>query len=821
MHRLALLCIATGVCLVACTAQVGVNKDAGPDGGLAIGQPCMAASSCESGICLGNCCSNPCISTSDHPECTSCDSSGACQYPTVQCIPDGCDPATKSAHLASLCNNGLCIDAGETLCAASCEGTHCGLGCRGDQDCATGYRCVFFGDGGLGDGGAGDSGSGTTASGLTGTCLPQGTGGQACFTSDDCLSGYCLDGVCCNTACPFDAAHPECAYCDNTGACIYPAVTCLPGQCDPVTNSLLQPSICSKGMCPAQVASSCLAYRCRLGGCATTCLTDQDCASSGFCVQDNGKGECCPIIVNGGTLFVDLVTGTDQACCGVSRETPCRTITRALQVAKLSAAKEIEVGLAPVQRYELDLTIDGGPSIDGGLADWQSPPRGVQTDVFPLILPDGVTLHAPGIELGPLVLGGADPTVSGDGGYHATLEGETGLPLFIGINEHNSLSGPTLMHNGGTIDLSNVVIFGGMVVSGSQSLDVATVINLGLDSQGNAGGPVQFGWDENQGPLNGTKIIPPTQGLLLGINLEFGRIGPPGGPMLLTDYGHPGDSVLRIYNQQIGSWNFGLEITDGVVANLTHGTVVKGGRVDGGYGGVAGIANGGTLYLQGATIANQSLVGLMAANGLTTLEGCTITGNGCYGAAVSAESGEPGLYGNFSNFPLFYSNAWWNRQIGPGGVLQVSHSTITDNFIGVVQDGVQAKGFEGLFTDLSHDSDGGPGGNLIACNGRSHGVLDSTLACVGYASGGPGGDVWNRSVHGMSADNVTWGPTLPTVWTCDDLMTPNSCVSDAGSYCPSGVCSVNPLPAVLSPDFSGGMGSMSLSSPVLSTASCP
>jgi hypothetical protein len=332
---------------------------------------------------------------------------------------------------------------------------------------------------------------------------------------------------------------------------------------------------------------------------------------------------------------------------------------------------------------------------------------------------------------------------------------------------------------------------------------------------------VQFGWDENQGPLNGTKIIPSTSGLIIGINIEGNQaVGPPGGPMSLTDYGNPGDSVLRIYNQS--GWNFGLQITDGVVANLTHGTVVAGGRIDGGYGGLAGIGSAGTLYLQGATITNQSLVGLLAANEVTTVNGCTISGNGCYGVAVGSESTVTGIYPVSSgNQSLFYNNAHWNRYVGPGAVLHLSQSTIKDNFVGLVQDGVGENGFEGLFSDLAQSPDGGPGGNVIACNDRSHGILDATGACTAYANGGPGGNVWNRSDHGISADNVAWGPVLPTLWTCDNLLTPATCFADGGSYCSGPACLGTPLPAVLSPDINGGLGTLSAASATLGATSCP
>jgi hypothetical protein len=318
--------------LVACSTSTGGLNDAGDSGttmgNLPVGSTCGDDSSCQSGICLGRCCSTPCSTSPGHPECSACDDTGACTYPTGQCGMASCDPTTRTATAASFCSNGSCPAGATTVCAASCQGNVCGSGCLGDQDCATGFHCVL----------TGDAGSLTASS--SGSCVAQQGSGGVCLTANDCTSGLCLGGVCCSQSCIVDSAHPECTpACDSTGACIYSTQACVPAHCDPVSNALVQPSLCVQGMCQTEVSQSCGNYQCSLLGCSTSCLADRDCASSGFCVQDNGKGECCPILVSGGKLYVDLATGSDVSCCGVNPSTPCQTIARAFAVAQLSATK--------------------------------------------------------------------------------------------------------------------------------------------------------------------------------------------------------------------------------------------------------------------------------------------------------------------------------------------------------------------------------------------------------------------------------------------------------------------------------------------------
>jgi hypothetical protein len=539
-------------------------------------------------------------------------------------------------------------------------------------------------------------------------------------------------------------------------------------------------------------------------------LADQDCASSGFCVQNGAQGECCPILISGGKLYVDLVAGSDASCCGVNPSTPCQTIARAFAVAQLSAAKVQELGLSPFHGYEVDLAIDGG----GG--DWQSPPRGSQSDLFPLSIPDGVVLHAPGIELGPLSFGGGGV---GDAGYEAFLEGSPTEPVIVGINRNNQINGSASTLSGGALNLSNVVFFSGLLVTGTSDPGVSTALRLGLDSQGNEGGFVQFGWDETSGPLNGSTLIPASVGLAV-VGPNYGIAA---GPMLVDDYGQPTDQVLRIYNRQGSTqsgWIFGLQLGVGVTANLTHNLVIKGGRADGGYGGVVGLGNAGDLHLKGALIANQSVTGLLGASGTTTLEGCTITENGCFGVVVgsvrSETNGQPGL-------SQFYNTGFYHNFAGAGAILTASGTSITKNFIGLVQDGSDQSGghAQGQLTDLRFDLDGGPGGNQLSCNDRTHAFDDPGIPCQAYESGGPGSNLWNRSSHLVYADNVAWGPALPGVWSCDNLLTPTSCLSDAGTYCQvGGGCLTTPLPVVDTIDGAGA-GALSVGSPTLASGSCP
>jgi hypothetical protein len=645
----------------------------------------------------------------------------------------------------------------------------------------------------------------------------QQAAGGSCLTANDCTSGLCLGGVCCSQSCTVDSTHPECTpACDSTGACVYSTGPCIEAHCDPVNNALVQTSLCVSGVCQPEVSQSCGNYQCSLQGCTSTCLTDQDCASSGFCVEDKGKGECCPILTSGGKLYVDLIAGNDSSCCGVNPSTPCRTMTRAFEVAGLSAAKVAEVGLTPFHGYEVDLTIDGG----GG--DWQSPPRGVESDSFPVQIPDGVVLHAPGIELGALYFGGF-PT--GDAGYSATLEGTATNPVFVGINRNNQLGPNSRMNIGGTLSLSNVVFFSGLIVYGASEPDFATALNLGLDSEGNQGGVVQFGWDETSGPLNGSTLIPQSAGLAViggGDCSGCGGNGQVIGPVALTDFGGPTDSVLRVYNHtnSASSSLFGVQIGTGVVANLTHNPIIKGGRADGGYGGVVGIGNGGTLHLKGATISNQTVAGVFGASGTTTLENCTISDNGCFGVLVGSLESESNGYSGYS---LFYNSTFYQNLAGSGAVLYASQTTVTRNFLGVVQDGSDQAGGkgQGLLTDLRYGPDGGPGGNEVSCNDRSHGYSDPNIACQAFESGGPGTNVWNRSSFYFHADDVAWAPQLPGLWTCDNTLTPESCFTDGGTYCQTGGgCLTTPLPATYTVDGAGA-GRITVGSPTQASTVCP
>jgi hypothetical protein len=365
-----------------------------------------------------------------------------------------------------------------------------------------------------------------------------------------------------------------------------------------------------------------------------------------------------------------------------------------------------------------------------------------------------------------------------------------------------------------------------LVVYGASEPDISTELNLGLDSQGNQGGIVQFGWDETAGPLNGSTLIPKAVGLAVvgGGNCSGCSTIGQGvvGPVAVTDFGGPADQVLRVFNHTDSStqWLFGVQLGTGVISNLTHNPIVKGGRADGGFGGVVGIGNGGILHLKGATVANQTVAGVFAASGITTLESCTVSDNGCFGVLVGALTSETN---GTSGQSLFYNNTFFQRVSGGDAILYASQSTITRNFLGVVQDGSDqsGNGRQGLITDLRYGPDGGPGGNEVSCNDRSHGFSDPLIACQAYESGGPGTDVWNRSSFAMYADNVAWAPQVPGLWTCDNVLTPQSCFTDGGTYCQAGGgCLTTPLPATFTVDGAGA-GLISVGSGTLSSTVCP
>src|SRR5579863_9657897 len=56
----------------------------------AVAMPCTMNSQCSSGVCLTNCCTTGCDIDGGACSASSCDPSGACQYPSAQCTPPSC-----------------------------------------------------------------------------------------------------------------------------------------------------------------------------------------------------------------------------------------------------------------------------------------------------------------------------------------------------------------------------------------------------------------------------------------------------------------------------------------------------------------------------------------------------------------------------------------------------------------------------------------------------------------------------------------------------------------------------------------------------------
>ena len=95
---------------------------------------------------------------------------GATQFPPAQCVE-----CTDDAH----CNGGYC---GEFFRCGRCDN---GLEDGDERDVDCGGRCP--------------------------TCL-----GSPCSSDEECITGFCTDGTCCDLRCD-----DECAYCHDSGECMY------------------------------------------------------------------------------------------------------------------------------------------------------------------------------------------------------------------------------------------------------------------------------------------------------------------------------------------------------------------------------------------------------------------------------------------------------------------------------------------------------------------------------------------------------------------------------------------------------------------------
>ena len=339
-------CGSDGLCLTRCATVVdcasGLSCLAGSCSGKGLGEPCGAATDCQSGICQqGVCCSSSCSGS-----CLSCALPGPAAG-TCTKVPDGQDPLGQCADTgASSCGsdgfcdgNGACrpYPAGTVCAQASCTGSQeMGMStCDGKGSCKAGpsKSCSPFVCGASAClTSCTDSSqcvNATTCKADTGTCTGTPSGapnGGACTTASQCESGFCVSGHCCDSACsgicrscalagkegtctlisagtdPMnhcdDAGAASCGTdgtCNGNGGCrMYAAGTvCGAGSC--ANGMAVSAPICNgNGSCEPGQSTACAPYTCGDKVCLNSCTGSDQCASPNACSVEGGnvKGIC-------------------------------------------------------------------------------------------------------------------------------------------------------------------------------------------------------------------------------------------------------------------------------------------------------------------------------------------------------------------------------------------------------------------------------------------------------------------------------------------------------------------------------------------------
>jgi hypothetical protein len=305
---------------------------------------CQACNVSGNGTCanVANNISEPhgrCPATTTCGNTGTCNGAGACrQAPTsVQCGNASC--AGTTATLATFCSGtGSCSPAATDDCFPYiCGGTTCRVTCSSNNDCAntTTHYCT----------------------GTNGSCLPKKSLGESCGGDGECGTGNCVDNVCCSTsacagcrACNVSGSEGNCAVvpngtpephglcpvssvCGNTGTCNGGACQQTPsgtvcGSSSCSGNLFTRPATCSgAGTCAPGTVDNCGFFACTMGGCRTTCNSDGDCQSNGYC---SGPGGSCLEKRMAGMVCVSdnqCQTGncTDNVCCGSASCPSCQS----------------------------------------------------------------------------------------------------------------------------------------------------------------------------------------------------------------------------------------------------------------------------------------------------------------------------------------------------------------------------------------------------------------------------------------------------------------------------------------------------------------
>jgi hypothetical protein len=343
-----LSCADATSCKVTCTGDTDcASSNDYCSGGVCVpkggnGALCASNNSCTSGVCdvdgTGNCCATACVIGGDCGA-SSCNGSGACQYPSQGVCNEACSGSTLTL---STCNGaGDCLSGTPAPCPGGliCESaTECKSPCVTDTDCAS---------------------SSDYCAG--GPCLPKLAVGQSCPRNSACVSDVCGvagNGSCCSSTCNTSGVCGA-THCNAQGACIGPdgntpcGSSCSGGMltkssCDGATACVPgTPEACGMGLICADATS-----------CKTSCSVDSDCVSTGDHCSSGGGG-CDPDQPDGDGCSAnnECSSGVCAAyCCTGPCSTVCEQGTGACRPAPTVVSTSPAGGSTPAATTSLVIT---------------------------------------------------------------------------------------------------------------------------------------------------------------------------------------------------------------------------------------------------------------------------------------------------------------------------------------------------------------------------------------------------------------------------------------------------------------------------------